>query len=150
MSRWSPAELHLQLRELLVRQLRRLRRADRAQCPNAAFPPGPTPALHRTLAHPQIPRDHRRPLAPSKPHASPQPNLLTLHLPLRGQAPSLRIPHTTGIAQGSRTVTTRRHPEKVSNRSSQTAGNHSSTPASRPLPTNIVRPGEWITIDYLR
>ncbi|MFE3772168.1 GNAT family N-acetyltransferase [Streptomyces sp. NPDC059122] len=74
---------------------------------------------YAALAHPQIPRDHRRPLTPGKPHASPQPNLLTLHLPLRGQAPSLRIPHTIGIAQGPRTVTTRHHPEKVSNGDTQ-------------------------------
>ncbi len=110
----SPTELRFQQRELPFRQLRRLRRTDGAQSLHAAFPPVPTPALHRALGHPQILRDDRRPLTTGEPHAGLQPDLLTLRLPLRGQAPSLRIPHTIGIAQGSRTVTTRRHPEKVS------------------------------------
>ncbi|MFF0191293.1 hypothetical protein, partial [Streptomyces sp. NPDC005244] len=34
--------------------------------------------------------------------------------PLGSQAPTIRIPHNTGIPQGSPNVTTRRQPEKLS------------------------------------
>ncbi|MFI1286531.1 hypothetical protein ACH4U5_38255 [Streptomyces sp. NPDC020858] len=44
-----------------------------------------------------------------------KPDPLTKRPTLSGQVPTLRIPHLTGIPQGSSTVTTRRQPENLSN-----------------------------------
>jgi len=72
----------------------------------AALAPGPPPAFHRPLADPQVTGDHRGSLAPLEPRSGLQPHLLTKRPPLSGQAPTLRIPHTNGVPQGSLPVTT--------------------------------------------
>ncbi|GDY70370.1 hypothetical protein SAV14893_097630 [Streptomyces avermitilis] len=70
--------------------------------------------LHRTLAHPQVFGDVRSPVTSCEPHPGLQPDPFTRSPPLSGQAPTIRVPHSTGIPQGSPNVTTRRQPEKVS------------------------------------
>ncbi len=65
--------------------------------------------------HPQVPRDHRGLLTRREPLAGLKPDPLTKRPTLSSQAPTLWIPHLTGIPQGSSTVTTRRQPENLSN-----------------------------------
>jgi hypothetical protein len=57
-------------------------------------------------------------LSPGEPLTGFKPDLLPKCPTLSGQAPTIRIPHLTGIPQGSRTVTPRRQPENLSNRRS--------------------------------
>ncbi len=107
-------QLLFQQGEPLVRQLRQLRGPLRPQPLHTALTPVPAPLLHRTLAHPQVLGNVRSPVTPGEPLPGLQPDPLTRSPPLSRQAPTFRIPHSTGIPQGSPNVTTRRQPEKVS------------------------------------
>lgn len=124
------AQLLLQRGELLPRQLRETRRTRRAQGILAALPPGPTPTLYRPLADPKVPGDHRSPLTGLEPDTGLKPHLLTKRPPLSGQAPTLRIPHTNGIPQGSRPVTTD-NTTKTSVTSPPPSATSPATPADR-------------------
>lgn len=111
-------QLFFQQGEAFVRQFRQFRGSLRLQTLHAAFTPVAPPLLHRTLAHPQVLGDDRSPVTPYEPPPGLQPDPLTRSPPLSSQAPTIRIPHNTGIPQGSPNVTTRRQPEKVSSGSS--------------------------------
>lgn len=122
--------------EAFVGQVRQFRGSLRLQTLHAAFTPGPAPLLHRTLAQPKVLGDIRSPVTPCEPLPGLQPNPLACSPPLSSQAPTIRIPHNTGIPQGPPDVTTRRQPEKVSNRGSSTGPDGWDCPCSCP-PTSV-------------
>ena len=107
------AQLLFQRSKLGCRQLRHARRTRRPQGLGTSFTPGLPPALHRPLADPKIPGDRRGFLAGLEPGTGFQPHLFTTCPPLSSQAPTLRVPHTTGIPRGSLSVT-RQHDETLS------------------------------------
>ncbi|MEW1569651.1 DUF6879 family protein [Streptomyces sp. NPDC093509] len=55
------------------------------------------------------------PVTSSEPSPGLQPDPFTHSPPLSSQAPTIRVPHNTGIPQGPPNVTTRTQPEKISN-----------------------------------
>jgi hypothetical protein len=95
------AEFLLEHGELFIGDGRGVRRTRRTQGLHAALTPGTTPAFHRPHTHPQLFRDDRGLLARREPVAGLKPDPLTKRPTLSGQAPTLRIPHLTGIPQGS-------------------------------------------------
>ncbi len=105
-------QLIFQHGEPRVRQLRQFRGSLRLQTLHTAFTPVAAPLLHRTLAHPQVLGDDRIPVTSSEPLPGLQPDPFTRSPPLSSQAPTIRVPHSTGIPQGSPNVTTRRQPER--------------------------------------
>ncbi|GAA2522705.1 hypothetical protein GCM10010276_87220 [Streptomyces longisporus] len=60
-----------------------------------------TSAFNRPLTHPQILRDHRGPLTTCEPLTGLVPDPFTKPPPLGGQPATLRVPHATGLPQGS-------------------------------------------------
>ncbi len=88
-------------RELGIGNRRGAGRAGGAQGIHAALAPGAAPAFHRPHTHPQVLRDHRGLLTRREPLAGLEPDPLPKRPTLSGQAPTIRIPHPTGIPQGS-------------------------------------------------
>jgi len=76
--------------------------------------PVPAPLLDGTLAHPQVLGDVRRSATSLEPAAGLHPDPFPRSPLLSGQAPTIRVPHDTGIPQGSPDVTTRSQPKRVS------------------------------------
>lgn len=81
------AQFLLQHCKLGIRDPRHLRRLSGTQGLRTTLPPSPTPAFHRTLAHPQLFRDHRGLLTRREPPTGLQPHLFTKRPPLSSQAP---------------------------------------------------------------
>lgn len=97
-------QLPLQHAEQFVTEQRQRCRALGRQSSEPVLRPGPAPTLYRPDADPQVVSDDRGLVALPEPLGRLQPQLLPERPPFVGQSAPLRIPHATGVPQGSWTV----------------------------------------------